>query len=160
MKFSEHYSYPTDINAVFELISSQEFREEACVDQGATEQDVQVTESGGETTVRIKRTMPSDMPDFIRKLTGDTVKVVQTEVWGAPDASGSRTAKISVDIVGQPATMKGTARIFTSGEATSFDIDGDVKVALPFIGKKIEPEVAKAIKASLDHEVALGLQRL
>src|SRR5690606_7856366 len=135
-------------------------REEACVDQGALEQDVKVTHAGDEVTVTIKRTMPSEMPDFVRKLTGETVKVVQTEVWGAPDTSGSRDAVVSVDIVGQPATMKGTACILNNAETTSFDIDGDVKVAIPFIGKKIEPEVAKAIKSSLDHEVALGLKRL
>ena len=67
---------------------------------------------------------------------------------------------MKVSIIGQPAEMLGTAVLEAKGGGTSFTVAGDVTVKIPFIGKKIEPEVAKAIKGSLKHEVELGKTRL
>ena len=100
------------------------------------------------------------MPDFVKKLTGDTVKVKQTEKWSGPAADGSRTADVKVSIIGQPAEMNGTATLTPGADGTAFDLVGDVKVSIPFLGKKIEPEVAKAIIASLDEEVEYGMTKL
>lgn len=161
MKLNETHSYgDADVEAVFGLISSKEFRTEAAEDAGATDIDVDVTESGGGVTITIVRTQPADMPDFVKKLTGDTVKVKQTEKWAAPDADGTRRADVKVSIIGQPAEMLGKAVIEAKGGGTEFTVNGDVTVKIPFIGKKIEPEVAKAIRGSLKGEVELGMTRL
>ena len=56
--------------------------------------------------------------------------------------------------------MVGTAELKGSSGGTEFSVNGDVKVSIPFIGKKIEPEVAKAIIASLREEVSYGMERL
>lgn len=160
MKLSERYDYPASPEQVFALVSDQTFREESCERQGARDYSVSVTTEGDRTVVTIERTMESDMPDFIKKLTGDTVTVTQIEKWGPADATGSRTADVSVDIHGQPARMLGTSTIAPSGAATVMSVDGDVKVSLPLIGKRIEPEVAKAISSSLREEVEFGTTRL
>ncbi|WP_375002838.1 DUF2505 domain-containing protein [Aeromicrobium sp. CTD01-1L150] len=161
MKLNDSHSYgAADIDAVYSLITSEEFRTEAAEDSGGTDVDITVEESDGGHIVTIVRTQPADMPDFVKKLTGDTVKVKQTEQWAAADADGNRTADVKVSIIGQPAEMVGTAVLSADGGGTAFSLDGDVKVSIPFIGKKVEPEVAKAIKASLKHEVELGTSRL
>lgn len=160
MKLAKNYTYPADVADVFALIRSEEFRTEGCIDQKALDQEVTVEVEDDRHVVTIRRTMPSEMPDFVRKLTGDTVEVVQVETWEPAAADGSRTAAVSVDIVGQPAQMKGTAALTADGGSTSFTVEGNVKVSIPLIGRKIEPEVVKAISASLDAEVALGLKRL
>lgn len=160
MKLTKNYSYPADVEQVFALVSSQEFREEACVAQHATSHAVSVETEGDTTVVRIERSVPAELPDFVKRLTGDTVSVVQVERWSAPAADGSRSAVVSVDIVGQPASMKGSATLKNVGSGAAFDIDGDVKVSIPLLGRKIEPEVAKAISASLDAEVELGTTKL
>lgn len=161
MKLNESYSYgDADTESVYSLIASEEFRTESAEDAGGTDVDVSVEESGGGHTVTIVRTQEADMPDFVKKLTGETVKVKQTEKWGAADSDGTRKADVKVSIIGQPAEMVGTAVLSSSGNGTEFELNGDVKVSIPFIGKKIEPEVAKAIKASLKHEVELGKTRL
>ena len=161
MKINDSHSYGgADVESVFALISSEDFRVEAAEDAGATDIDISVETSGSTTTVTIVRTQPADMPDFIKKLTGDTVKVKQTEKWGEPAADGSRTADVKVSIIGQPAEMLGTATLYNDGNGSAFDLAGDVKVSIPFIGKKIEPEIAKAIKGSLRGEVELGKSKL
>ncbi len=161
MKIKESFTYEgADVESVYALISDQAFRTESCANQGATDYEVSVDASGGGATVTLVRTQEAEMPDFVKKLTGSTVKVKQTEVWGAPDGDGNRTANVKVSIIGQPAEMVGTAVLTAAGGGTEFSLDGDVKVSIPFIGKKIEPEVAKAIIASLREEVAYGMEKL
>ena len=161
MELKESFSYQNaDVESVFGLISDQTFRTESCANQGATDYEVSVDKSGDGATVTLLRTQETDMPDFVKKLTGKTVKVKQTEVWSAPDGDGNRTAKVKVSIIGQPAEMVGTAELKGSSGGTEFSVNGNVKVSIPFIGKKIEPEVAKAIIASLREEVSYGMERL
>ena len=162
MKINETFSYEgATVESVYAIITDQAFRTEACAEQGASDYSVTVEPNeGGGDTVTVIRTTPADMPDFIKKLTGDTVKVKQTEEWAGPDSGGHRNANVKVSIIGQPAEMKGTAVIMNAGDNASFTLDGEVKVSIPFIGKKIEPEVAKAILGSLRSEVALGTKKL
>lgn len=162
MKLTEQYSYTgAGVEAVYGLITDQAFRTESGENQGAHELDVKVedNDSGG-ITVTVIRTQDADMPDFVKKLTGSTVKVKQTEIWSGPDGDGNRTADVKVSIIGQPAEMTGMAKLYAEGEGTEFTLDGDVKVSIPFLGKKIEPEVAKAIRASLREEVEYGQTKL
>lgn len=160
MKLTERYEYPASPQQVFGLVSDQAFREQSCERQGARDYTVTVEEQGDRTVVTIVRTMESDMPDFIKKLTGDSVTVTQVEKWGPADASGNRTADVSVDIHGQPARMTGTSTIAGTASSTTMSLDGDVKVSIPLIGRRIEPEVAKAISASLRDEVEFGKTQL
>ena len=161
MKIKESFSYEgADVESVYALISDQAFRTESCANQEAIEYDVSVEASGDGSTVTLLRTQEADMPDFVKKLTGSTVKVKQTEVWSGPDASGNRSADVKVSIIGQPAEMVGTATLTATGGGTDFTLKGDVKVNIPFLGKKIEPEVAKAIIASLREEVSYGMEKL
>ena len=161
MKLTESFAYDgATPDQVYALITDPAFRSEAAVADGATEHDVTIAPHGDGHEVTMVRTMPADLPDFVKKITGSTVTVTQHEVWGGPAADGTRTADVRVEIKGQPASMKGVATLLPSGTGTAFEVDGDVKVAIPFIGKKIEPEVHKAVVASLRHEVELGLTRL
>ncbi|MFC5677782.1 DUF2505 domain-containing protein [Aeromicrobium endophyticum] len=161
MKLSEKFSYQgSDVDAVYGLLVDQAFRTESCANQGATDYEVTVVPSGEGATVTIVRTQDADMPDFVKKLTGSTVKVKQTEVWSGPDGSGNRTADVKVSIIGQPAEMVGKAKLFAKDGGADFTVDGDVTVKIPFLGRKIEPEVAKAIRASLREEVEYGMSKL
>lgn len=161
MKLSESFSYSgADVEAVYGLITNQAFRTESCANQGSTDYKVTVEPAGDGATVTVVRTQEADMPDFVKKLTGNTVKVKQTEVWSGPDASGNRSADVKVSIIGQPAEMNGSALLRSSNTGTEFSLNGDVKVSIPFIGKKIEPEVAKAIRSSLREEVEYGQSKL
>lgn len=161
MKLNEKFTYDgASVEDVFALLSDQAFRTESCGNQGATDYEVTVVPDGAGATITIVRTQAADMPDFVKKLTGSTVKVKQTEVWSGPDGDGNRTADVKVSIIGQPAEMIGKAKLFSRDGGSDFTVDGDVKVSIPFIGKKIEPEVAKAIRVSLREEVEYGMTKL
>lgn len=160
MKINKSYDYPADVAQVFALITSKEFREECCVYQESPEFSVEITDEDGTTVVRIERKERNELPDFVKRLTGEYVKVIQVEKWAPDNGSGTRTAQIFLDIVGQPAQLKGTSTLSGSNGTSVLTLDGDLKVAIPLIGRKIEPEIAKAISASLDKDVELGATKL
>jgi uncharacterized protein DUF2505 len=162
MKISATISYPdgTTPAQVYELSTDAGFREEVCKATNALAHDVKVDAKGDTATVVVSRTMPAEVPDFIKKMVGETVDVVQTEDWGAPDGDGHRTADVVVQIKGQPATMNGTAEILTAPDGVVMRIEGDLKVAIPIFGKKVEPEIAKGIYAAIKTEERQAAQRL
>ncbi|HEY0621272.1 MAG TPA: DUF2505 domain-containing protein [Kribbella sp.] len=150
-------SYDATPEEVFAIVTDATFREQACEKTKALSYDVKVTESGGDTVVRVQREMPSDnVPDIARKFVGQTLTVVQTETWHPANADGSRNAEVKGEITNTPVTLRGTARISSEGAQTVQTIDLDVKVAVPLIGKKIEPFVVDAIRSGLQKEHELG----
>ena len=160
MKLREEFVYPgTDVESVYGLITDSTFREEAVAAVRGTEIEVTVEPTEDGHTITVIQTQPANVPDFIKKFVGDTVRVKQTEQWGAPEGDGSRSADVRFTVIGQPVDMLGTAELSSNGDVT-FVVEGDVKVSVPFIGRKIEPEIAKIISASLRNDVELGIERL
>ncbi len=163
MNISATISYPASTSPaqVYELSIDPDFRAAVCEATHALDYDVRVDEhDDGTSTVVISRTMPADVPDFMKKLIGETVGVVQTEGWSAPGEDGQRTADLVVEIKGQPAKMVGTAAIVVTGAAVETRIEGNLKVSIPFVGKKIEAEVAKGIYAAIRREQETAASRL
>jgi hypothetical protein len=157
MELKMSASYDATPEEVFAIVTDTTFREQACEKTKALSYDVKVSTSGNDTVVRVSREMEStDIPDMARKFVGETLTVVQTETWHPAGADGSRTADVSGEIANTPVTLKGTARISANGAQTVQAIDLDVKVAVPLIGKKLEPFVVDAIRAGLQKEHDLG----
>lgn len=150
-------SYDATPEEVFAVVTDKTFREQACEKTNALSYDVQVTQSGADTIVKVTREMASDdVPDIARKFVGGTLTVVQTETWHAAAADGSRAADVAGEITNTPVSLKGTASITPGGAQSTQGIVLDVKVAVPLIGKKIEPFVVDAIRKGLVKEHELG----
>ncbi len=150
-------SYDATPEEVFAIVTDATFREQACEKTKSLSYAVEVTESGGDTIVKVQREMPSnDVPDIAKKFVGSTLTVVQTETWHPAKADGSREADVRGEISNTPVTLRGTAEITAAGAGTVQSIELDVKVAVPLIGKKIEPFVVDAIRSGLQKEHELG----
>jgi hypothetical protein len=149
------------VEDVYALVTDKDFRIETCLAQGATHHEVNVeSNSVGGRTVTVVRTMPAELPEFITKFTGHTIDVKQTEVWSDIDDGGNRNCDVRVKIIGQPAEMTGTMTLRAAGGDTVFNLEGHAKVKIPFIGKKIEAEIAHAVGGALRVEARLGNARL
>ena len=160
MKLQETFTYPgTDVASVYALVSDPVFREEAVAVVGGTDIQVTVEPEGDGHTITVIQRQPANVPDFIKKFIGDSVMVKQVEKWGSPDGAGNRSADIRFTVIGQPAAMHGRAELSGAGDV-SFVVQGDLKVNVPFLGKKIEPEIAKIVAASLRSDVEQGIKRL
>ncbi len=158
MDVSADISYPAaSPDETFAMLMDPDFRRAVCEATGALDYDVDVDEhEDGSARVSVTRTMPADVPDFMKAFIGDTVRIRQTETWDAPDASGGRAADLVVEISGQPAKMLGSIVLATDGVGSLERIRGDVKVSIPFFGAKVEPEFAKGIVAAAAEEQRTG----
>ncbi len=147
-------NYPTaTVEQVYALSTDPKFRGAVCEATRALDYDVDVDEhADGTATVTVRRTMPAEVPDFVKRFVGETLDVVQTEEWGAPDNVGQRTANLMVQVTGQPVKMTGTVTIGAVGQGARTSIRGDLRVSMPFVGKKIEPEIANGILAAAAKE--------
>jgi hypothetical protein len=160
MKIRETFEYPAGVEAVFALISDDEFRVGAAEKTGGLNVEALVTTTGNATKVTLQRTQPATVPEFVKKFIGDAVTVKQVEAWGAPDADGTRRAKLTMKVAGQPAGFDGTATLRNAGKGAEFTVSGEVKVSVPFVGKKVEPVIAKAVISSIKHDVQAGVAKL
>jgi hypothetical protein len=122
--------------------------------------DVSVDTAGEGARIAVVRLLPARVPDVVKSLVGETIETVQTEQWGRPGSDGSRRADFHVQIKGQPATVTGEVRLEPQGAGTRQSVVGDVRVKIPFIGKRVEPEIAKAIRAGIGVEHRLGVAYL
>jgi hypothetical protein len=141
--------------------TDQACRQEAAKESGALDYSVVVTSEGGHDVVHVDREMSSErIPDFVRKLIGNRVHVKQTERWSSPRSDGSRTAELRVNIKGHPAHMDATLTFTPDGTSTKATLEGELKVSIPIIGRKIEPEIARAVLGALHVDQRVGLRWL
>ena len=91
-----------------------------------------------------------------QKFAGPTVTVVEETAWGPADASGTRTGRTSMTIPGQPVTMKGTVELAAGGPGTVAELTGELKVAIPLLGKKLEQSTAPAVVAGFRVQQKIG----
>ncbi len=165
MRLSERVQYPAAPDAVYAMLTDEAFREDVCQATGALSWSVEVDAAGPDrgagASVTVRRVLPSDVPDMVKRLVGETIEVVQTEQWEPGDDVGpARRAEVLVEIVGQPAKMIGMATIEPNGDSTVFAIDGEVTVSIPLFGGKLEKEVARAIGSAVAVEHRQGLAYL
>jgi Protein of unknown function (DUF2505) len=142
----------------FAAHTERSVREQACRESGAVSWEIDIQRVGAGARVQVDRVLKPDVPDMVRSFVGDSITVRQIEEWGGPDETGTRNAKVQVIIVGQPASMTGTAVLAPSGGGSVETVEGDVKVNVPFIGKKFEPELVKVIAGALKIEQRAGLE--
>lgn len=160
MDLREEITYDAAPVDVFAMLCDQRFRTEVCQATKALSHSVSVSADGEGAVVEVRRVMPAEVPAFAKKMVGETLEVVQHEQWGAADASGARTGQIKVDIVGQPAGMSGTLRLEACEGGSREVLTGQVSVRIPFVGRKLEPEIARALRAAMVTESRVGQQWL
>ena len=148
MQLNETLAYDAAPDAVFTMLCDPAWREHVCELAHAQAYNVNVERNGESATITVQRTMRAELPDAVKSLLGKTIEVRQVEKWGPPDAAGTRRAELTVQIKGQPASMEGTS-LLRGSDTSTLTVDGDVRVKVPIIGRKFEPEVAKAIRSAL-----------
>lgn len=157
MKIEEKWVYPASDTDVYAMIVDPAFQEAKCAATKAVDFGVQIDPTDKGHTIVSRRTMStSSFPSQFKSMVGDTLQIIETQVWGAPDAGGSRAADLTVEIKGAPIGMTGTLRATASGSDTVMQLEGDLKARVPLIGGKIEQAAAPAIVAAIHTEADTG----
>jgi hypothetical protein len=153
-------SIHNDISAedVYEMSTTKAFQERKCQDAGALSWDVTITDDAEGATVKTKRKLPTvGFPSLLRKFVPSGVTSTETIVWGRRAADGTRTAQLSVDFHGAPASMKGTITVVPDGaDASTVVVDAVFKAHVPLVAGKVEGFAAPIIMSVIDAEEQTG----
>lgn len=146
---------PLDVAA---MLADPGFSDQVASRMGSTAASVDIDgDAGGAFTVTTVRTLPTDgFPDIARRFVGSSVDVRQVDQWAAPDADGTRSGSITVEIVGAPLRLTGTMTLTPDGDGTRQSIDGDLRAGVPLIGGKLERAAEPAIHAAIRQQIAVG----
>src|SRR4029450_3192655 len=142
MDFTETLSYDATTDQVFAMLCDEKFREEVCRASNAIRYGVNIVPAEDSAKVLVSRVIAADVPDFAKALVGPEIEILQTEEWHPPSPSGVRIADLRIEIPGKPGHLIGTVTLRPEGSGTTEIIAGELRVRIPFLGGKLETEIA------------------
>ncbi len=151
MEFRAEMNYPATPNTVFGLLTNLEFLEELCQKTGALSHQVRIEPATDGLLITTDRTLSSaELPDFVRKFAGSELTVRRRDLW-ATSISDQRTGQITVEILGTPVKLSGKLNL-SGTQTTSETLIGDLKAAIPLLGRKVEMAAQTPIRAAISVE--------
>jgi hypothetical protein len=150
MDISTRAEFAAPVETVFAMMTDQAYLDEVCRASHAVNYEATVNGS----VTRTSRRLPS--PEAAARFTGPELTVVEEIDWGGAEADGSRTGKLELTIPGQPVSMRGQMRLVPGGPGTIAEMTGDLKVAIPLLGKKLEQASAPAVLAGFNTQQRVG----
>jgi Protein of unknown function (DUF2505) len=150
MDISSHLDFAAPPAEVYAMMTDQRYLEEVCVASDSISYHV----SAAGSTTQTSRTLPA--PESAARFTGPQLTVNDEIVWGDPSFDGSRSGTVTMTVLGQPVTFKGGIRLSPGGHGSVVDVRGDLKVAIPLLGRKLEEAAAPAVMAGYRTQQEVG----
>jgi hypothetical protein len=135
---------------VYAMMTDQAYLEEVCDASESLSYDAAVTGSATKTS----RTLSA--PESTAKFTGSQLTIVEEVNWGNAGSDGSRSAALTMTVLGQPVNLKGKLELAPGGRGSTVELDGELKVAIPLLGKKLEASAAPAVMAGFRTQQKVG----
>ncbi|MGH3413243.1 MAG: DUF2505 domain-containing protein [Marmoricola sp.] len=154
MKFRHQVHYDAGAAEVHAMLTDPAFRKRAAEHVGALSVDVAVTPgAAGATTVHVERVEDlAGVPDFVKRVFGATVTVVQQEEWSSPTRAGFR-----IESRGKPVSFVGELILEESGDATTETMAGEIRIRIPVVGGRLEKQMAEMSAEGMEEEHEMGV---
>lgn len=150
MDISTRMEFAAPPEQVFALMLDQGFLEAVCQASGSLSYDVSIE---GLAT-RTSRTLAA--PESAARYTGAQLTIVEDVGWTDARPDGVRTGVVKMTVAGQPVNFNGEMRLAAGGPGTVADLTGELKVAVPLLGRKIEQSAAPAVLAGFRTQQQVG----
>jgi len=150
MDISTGLDFAASPDDVYAMMTDQAYLEEVCVASESISYDASVNGS----STRASRTLAA--PESAARFTGPELTIVEEVSWSDPQADGSRTGALTMTVLGQPVTLRGTLSLGPGGRGSTVDLRGELKVAIPLLGKKLEQSSAPAVLAGFRTQQRVG----
>ncbi len=142
MQLAFQHTYPAGPDAVAQLLRDEAFLADVAQHAGALSHSSRIE---GDTT-HLAMEIPA--PDDVQKFVGRSVNLQLTMRFDAATADGSRPGHVTVEVPGMPVDASARARLTPQGDHTVGDYDGELKVRIPLVGKKVEAKVEPFVVAA------------
>jgi hypothetical protein len=160
-KISETMSYPTaTCEEVFTMFTNEGYIAAKLNGTGGSDPDISVSTEGSDTLVSAKRSLPAQVPSFMKSFVGESIRVEEDSRWSPADDLGARTAATTLEFVGTPAKVSGTLDLRPAGSGCEVLVNLDVKASVPLVGGKIEGVIADQIARAINKENEIGIDWL
>jgi hypothetical protein len=158
VKIDGQFDYPgAGVDAVFAMLTDPEFQRRRCAATGALESSVEISGDTSAPSVLCRRRMATDgLPDFVRRVVGMTVEVVDEVRWLDAVNATERAADVRLTFAGQPTNMTGRLEIRADERGTKGRLAAELKGGIPFIGGRIESATAPLILQAIASEQTVG----
>ena len=150
MQITAAADFAADPHTVYTMLTTKEYLEKLVAAADPISSEVSVDG----TTTSTTRVLPAP-PDAAR-FTGPELTVVEKLEWSDAAADGARTAQVSLTVPKQPVSMKGTVSLAPGGSGTQVTLNGDLKVNVPLLGRKLEASSAPAVLAGFNDHQKVG----
>jgi hypothetical protein len=147
MRVTHSVRYDAPPSEVRAMLLDPVFREKAAWAQQPMA--VRVAVAGDEVTIELENDL-AGVPSFVRSFAGSTLTTIQAERWAGTSADFSITSP------GKPGGVHGRRVLVEDGSGCLDTFEGDAKVPVPFIGRKIEPRLEGLIREGWDEEHLVG----
>lgn len=152
-KFNAEFTFNTDAENAFGLISDPAYQKEKNEKTGGSDVEADRTDlDNGGVQIVVSRTLPAEVPSFAKKLVGETIETVQTDTWDPANDDGSRTGRTEIEFKGSPMSVKGDYKIANDGDGSKMTMNFEAKASVPLIGGKIEKVVVEQTNRSVEAE--------
>lgn len=153
MRFEHRTTYDASAAAVYAMLIDQDFRQRVSERQGALRTHVtSVSEPGDSAQIAVEQVLPAaGLPDIARKFIGNEITVRRSDRW-----EDARLARVDITIPDKPGSLAARLALTEQDSTTAVSIDGDLTVAIPFIGAKLEALVGDMFRRALDVEAEVA----
>ena len=152
------FNYRQSADDVFRLASDPDITKQRAEALGDFNVRVEVQEAGATKTVLCTREVESDLPSFAKKIFKPRNTVVERKEWR--DEGELKTCHFHIDVQGTPAQIDGHITILPEGSGCKYDINFDVNVKVPLVGKKLEAHIAGLTKDGMRDEFQYNQKHL
>lgn len=132
-------SFNANANDVAALYANPDYGRTRGTAVGAPDATVTVKGTPAEGfTVNTTMAAPTEkIPEKYRRFVPSGVSVTETQTWAQQDLT-HYTGTITMTVSGMPVNLDGTFTLVEVADGCRMDIDGTLKVAIPFVGSQIE----------------------
>jgi hypothetical protein len=158
MKFHHEMTYRAPPPVVYRMLTDPQFQEQRAK-AGNPEQAESsvVTTPDGDVIITVNRLLAVQLPGMLQRLTGDRVRILETQTWLHLDpAAVTRHGQLTAGVAGHPGGVEGTLHLAETETGTTFAVDAEIKVNVPLVGGKIESFIAEMLTKLMTKEQELG----
>lgn len=135
MKLAFQQAYPAPPQRVLELLRNDEFIDDVAQHAGAVSHEARVLGD------RTELDMELPTPQHVASVVGKTVKLTLAMAFAEPRDDGSVPGTVDVTVPGMPVQAQMTGLLSPRGEETVGEYNGELKVKIPLVGKKVEAQI-------------------